>query len=160
MGETADRLSEKSCPVPCSVITWGLDGALSEIVTVAVRAPLPVGVKVALIEQCAPAVIGELHVLETAKSPLSAPPLTMPVMVSGALPLFVSVTVCEALVDPTPAPEYVKVAAERSAVGCSSPCPDKVMDWGLSSASSVSVTAALRAPAALGLNVTLTVHVS
>ena len=133
---------------------------MSEIVTVAVRAPLAVGVNVALIEQCAPAAIGEVHVLETAKSPLSAPPATMPVMVSGALPLFVSVTVCEALVEPTPAPEYVKFVAERSAVGCSSPCPDKVMDSGLSSASSVSVTAALRTPTALGVNVTLTVHVS
>lgn len=124
------------------------------------RAPLALGVKVALIEQCAPAAMGEVHVLETVKSPLLAPPGTMPVMAKGALPLFVSVTICEALVEPTPAPEYVKFAAERSAVGCSSPCPDKVMDWGVSSASSVSVIAAVRVPAALGVNVTLIVHVA
>lgn len=80
----------------------------------AVRAPLAVGVNVALIEQCAPAAMGEVHVLETAKSPLLAPPATMPVMVSGALPLFVSVTVCGALVEPTPAPEYVKFVAAHA----------------------------------------------
>lgn len=155
-----DTLSEKSCPVPCSVITWGLVVALSVIVMVAVRAPPAVGVNVALMVQCAAGAIGEVHVLVDAKSPPFVPPVTMLVIVSGWPPLFVSVTLCEALVEPTAAAAYVKVVPERSAVGSSKPVPDSVMDCGLFGASSVIATEALRVPAALGVNVTLMVHMS
>ena len=42
-------------PVPVRLTVWGLAGALSAIVTEAVRLPLAEGVKVTLIVQVAPA---------------------------------------------------------------------------------------------------------
>jgi len=74
--------SEKSVPVPVSETLCGLPGALSVMLTLAARFPVAVGVNVTLIAQ----------------SPLLAPVMAMLAMVNGAVPLFVSVTLCAALV--------------------------------------------------------------
>jgi hypothetical protein len=90
-------------PVPVSATVWGLPVALSVIVKVPVRIPVAVGVNVTLIVQFAPAasgvaggVIGQavVPVLVSAKSPDAA----MEMIVRGPVPVFVSVTVCAALV--------------------------------------------------------------
>jgi hypothetical protein len=86
----------------------GLPAAPSLIVTAPVRVPVAVGVNLTLILQLDPAASDEPHVVVSEKSPLAA----MLVMVSDALPEFVSVTVCAVLVVPTvmPPPEATNVA--------------------------------------------------
>src|SRR3954454_19676400 len=91
-------------PVPASANWCGLPGALSVIVTLAVRAPEAPGVNVTEIEQEAPAasvlgLIGQLFVC--AKSLAFAPVIAMLPIDSGALPTLVSVEDCAALGVPT-----------------------------------------------------------
>ena len=98
--EDGEAATEKSMPIPVSPAEWGLPGPSSVMVSVALRAPAAVGLKVTLKVQLAPAasVAGNApQVFVWAKSPLVA----MALIVSGALPLLVSVTVCAALVVPT-----------------------------------------------------------
>jgi len=70
---------------------------LSVMVTVPVRVPVVVGVKLTLIVQLAPATTEDPQVLLWAKSPLGMRPL----IVSVAFPVLLSVTACAALVVPT-----------------------------------------------------------
>jgi len=93
--------SVKSVPVPVRLTVCGLPPALSVMVKFPVRAPAAVGVNVTLIVQVFdPAVAGKVAgqavapVLVSAKSPDAA----MELIVSAAFPVFVSVTVCAALV--------------------------------------------------------------
>jgi len=67
--EFTDVASAKSCPVPLSVTVWGLPAALSVIVSVPVRLPVAVGVKVTLIVQLEPAATEPAQVLVWEKSP-------------------------------------------------------------------------------------------
>ena len=83
-------------PVPLRLTVCGLSLASSVMLTTPVRVPVAVGVKVTLIWQLALAASGPTQPV-AAKSPL-APTL---LMLSGAVPVFVSVTVCEELVVPT-----------------------------------------------------------
>ena len=71
--------------------------------TDAVRVPVAVGLKVTLIVQFAPAATLVPQVFVCEKSPLFVPAIAMPepLKVSVALPVFVSVMFCEALVVPT-----------------------------------------------------------
>src|SRR6266566_2903572 len=90
-----------STPVPLRATDCGLPDALSVIVTLALRLPVAVGVKVTLMVQEAPAAsVLELlgHVLVWAKSPALVPVRAMLLMVRDPVPLLVSVTVCAALV--------------------------------------------------------------
>ena len=90
--------------MPLRASDCGLPLALSVMVTLALRLPVAVGVKVTLIVQFAPAAkVLELlgQVLVCAKSPLLVPLRPMLLMVKAAVPLLVSVTVCAALVVPT-----------------------------------------------------------
>jgi hypothetical protein len=73
------------------------------MVTLPLRVPFAAGVKVTLIVQVAFAAsvlepVGQVFVC--AKSPAFVPAIVILVIVSGALPLFVSVTVCGLLVVP------------------------------------------------------------
>src|SRR5437762_11939129 len=91
-------------PFPVRLTVCGLPPPLSVMVKVPVRAPATVGVNVTLIVQVFdPAVAGKVvgligqavaPVLVSAKSPDAA----MELIVSAAFPVFVSVTVCAALV--------------------------------------------------------------
>jgi hypothetical protein len=68
---------------------------------VAARDPIAVGAKVTLMVQLpfAATVAGDTgQLFVCAKSPALVPVMVIPLMVSAALPLFVSVTVCAALV--------------------------------------------------------------
>jgi hypothetical protein len=77
-----------SVPSPDRVTACGLPGALSEIVIAPARAPVAVGVKVTEIVQEELAGTPLAQVSVSAKSPLAL----MPVKVSAALPVFVTVT--------------------------------------------------------------------
>src|SRR5437667_4987416 len=93
----AERAATGAWPVPLSETACGLPAALSAIVSEPTRVLLPVGVKVTLIVQLAPAAIvfgatGQLFVC--AKSPSVATEL----MTSGPVPEFVTVMARGALV--------------------------------------------------------------
>ena len=75
----------------------GLPAALSEIDKVPGRVPVVVGVNVTLIVQLLPAVTEPPQLLLSAKSPLVA----IPEITRLAVPVFVSITGCVALVVPT-----------------------------------------------------------
>src|SRR5215813_5079053 len=91
-------------PVPPSVTDCVPLGSLSVKVSVAERAPAAAGENVTLTVQLAltPSVFGlSGQLLFDEKSPPLAPPIATPVIVSGAVPVLVSVTVCAGLVVPT-----------------------------------------------------------
>jgi hypothetical protein len=91
-------------PVPLSATACGFPGALSVIVTEAVRAPAAVGAKVAEIVQLAPgaSVLGlSGQLLSWTKSPALAPPTPMLVITSGAFPEFSKVELWAVLEVPT-----------------------------------------------------------
>src|SRR6202035_4734476 len=95
------RLTAGAIPVPLSMTVCGVPLASSAIEILAARLPVAVGVKVALMVQLAPApsVLGLIgQPLLGVKSPGLLPTtLTLP-MVSGAVPLFVTITDCDPLV--------------------------------------------------------------
>lgn len=84
-------------PVPVSVTLCGLLVAPSVRVSVPVRPPLAVGVKVTLTVQLALALRDVPQVLDSAKSPL----VCTRVMPAGSGPGLVTVTICAVLVVPT-----------------------------------------------------------
>ena len=100
-------------PIPDNAIVCGLLPELSTIVMDPNRLPAAAGVNVTLMVQLAPAatLVGQL--LSWAKSPVAE----MLDMISAALPAFVSVTPCAALVVPIVCPENVNVLVERLATG-------------------------------------------
>ena len=130
--------------------------ALSVTVSVALRAPVAVGVKVTLIVQFAPlAKVEGLsgQVLVCPKSPGLVPVKPMLVMVSGTPLVFESVTAVAALEAPTLMfPNDGTGEGERP--GSPVPSPDTAAVCGLLLALSVTVSVALRVPAAVGVNVT------
>jgi hypothetical protein len=81
-------------PVPESATVCGLPDALVVTVSVPVRAPLAIGVKVTSIVHVAPTASEAPHGDVNAKSPLTV----IEVIVSAPGPLFVRVTVCAGLV--------------------------------------------------------------
>src|SRR3989442_808800 len=89
-------------PVPVSDTDCGLLAASSEMVTVAARGPVAVGVNVRLIGRAAcrdsVAILVEVVSVAKAKSPGFEPARAMLVMLRVAVPLLVRVTVCAGLV--------------------------------------------------------------
>jgi hypothetical protein len=98
---TPDPPPPEVTPVPLRPTDCGLPLALSVTATAAVLVPEAVGLKVTLIVQLPGAATLEPQLLVWAKSPLLAPVRAMPAMVSVALPVFESVTVCAGLIVPT-----------------------------------------------------------
>jgi hypothetical protein len=125
--------------------------------TLALSPVVVLGVKVTLIVQLpfVASVLGLMgQVLVWAKSPLLVPVRPMLLMVKGAVPLLVSVTVLAALVVPVvwfPNARLLGFTVTAGAV----PVPLRPTLSGLSAASSVMVTLAVRLPVADGLKVTL-----
>jgi hypothetical protein len=103
----------KSVPFPLKETTCGLPEALSLMVTVPVRVPIVVGVKLTVIAQLALTASDVPQVLVWAKSPLA----TMLVIVSVAVPVLVSVIVCGTLVVPNCWLPNATLVAERVATG-------------------------------------------
>ena len=89
-----EKLTPAATPVPDRATVCGLPVALSVTVIVPGWLPVAVGVNVTLIAQFAPAATDAPHVLVCPYCALA----TMLVMLSAAVPEFVSVTLCAALV--------------------------------------------------------------
>ena len=107
-------------PVPDKGTVCGLPPALSLIVRVPDLAPTAMGAKVTLIVQFTPAakVAGltgqaDAPVLVSAKSPEAA----IELIVRAAVPLFVRVTICDALVVVSNCPPNVRLAGDSPTPG-------------------------------------------
>jgi hypothetical protein len=97
----ADKLAPAPVPVPVRATDCGLPFKLSAIEMVAARTPVPVGVNFTISTQLAfgGIVLPQLFVSE--KSLALVPVIEMPLSVKLADPVFVTVTVCTALLVPT-----------------------------------------------------------
>src|SRR5208337_3851045 len=104
-------------PVPLKLIVWGLPLALSVMETDALRDPVADGVNVTLIVQLAPAPTLVPQLFVWAKSPEFVPLRAMLDMLREALPVFESITLCAALVEPVPCWPNFKLVSERLAMG-------------------------------------------
>lgn len=151
------KLATGLVPVPVSVTVCGLPEALSLIVTEAVRLPGAMGANATLMVQLPPAATEAPQVFVAGKSPGFAPVTPKLDMVSVALPLLVRVIVCAAADVLTNWLPNVRVVAE-SPTSLDVPVPVKFTVWGLPEALSVKTTEAVLVPAAVGANVTLTLH--
>jgi hypothetical protein len=146
----AERETAPTVAVPLNPIVWGVPAELFTL-SVALRTPPALGVKITLNLQVAPAVSCPKHVEGTEKSPRAVPLRDSPVMVSAEPLLLVMVTDWLPLALPTScapkrSPTGDKVRAGRT------PTPLVGTFWGLLVASSVIVIVALAGPLAVGVN--------
>ena len=124
---------------------------MSVMVTVPALEPPALGLKVTLTLHEAPAATLEPQVLVWEKSPLIA----MLVMMSVALPVFVSVKLCGLLLVPTACEANAKDAGETLAAGPPEPVPVRLTVCVAGLALSVMVRVPVLVPLAVGPNVTL-----
>lgn len=139
--------SDRVMPFPNSLATWGLSEALSVMAIDPYSCPSSVGVKVTLMEHVPPGPTLLPHVLVWANVPEVT---AMLVMVTVDALVLVSVTICAALVVPSPCEE------KKSGEGfnkITAPVPWSVAVWGLSTALSVTVRVPVRKPAAVGVKI-------
>jgi uncharacterized membrane protein (DUF485 family) len=131
--------------------------ALSVKVSVAVSAAAILGVNVILAVQDEwAATLDPQVVADRAKSLAFVPEMTMLVIETPALVLFVNVIVFAALVLFKPWLPKAKVAADS--VTCATPVPVRAADWGLLPVLSVTIRVAVSAISVDGVNVTLLVQ--
>src|SRR5439155_1753126 len=144
-------------------MVWGLCGALSLRVTAPVRVPVAVGANFTLIVQLAPAatVLPQVPSPAKAKLPLIS---KLPLNVSVAFPVLVSVTNLTALVVPTAWLPKLSALGERLTPGAGvpdeTPLPVRLTFWGLPVALSVRVTVPVSVPVVAGLKTTLNVQLA
>jgi hypothetical protein len=113
--------------------------------------------KVTVTVQLLPAAIEEVHVVVSAKSPLTLIPLS----VTAVVPVLLTVTDIPALVVPVGCCGNERLLGETATVAPAAvPVPVSATTWGLLSAESVKVREPVAAPAVTGVNVTPTVHVA
>ena len=144
-------------PVPVKPTACGLPVALLVTMMPPERRPTAVGVKVTLSVQEPAAATEAPQLWLSAKSPLAV----MLAMVSAALPVVLSVTVCAALVLPTLRVVKVSVVGLSDTAGAvATPVPETPTLCGLPAASLVMTTLPLRAPDVVGVKVTLIVQVA
>ena len=124
---------------------------MSVILMAAVSAPVAAGVKWPWMVQLAPAATPAPQLFANANEEALVPDTAMLAMDRAAVPVLVSVTDCEALVDPTSWLGKDKLLAERDTVVGVKPVPLKEIDCGELAALSVMVTAAVSAPDAAGV---------
>jgi hypothetical protein len=104
---------------------------LSAIESVAAKLAAEAGVKVTEMVQVAPAANELPQVLVCAKSVGLAPVMVMPVIESAALPVFISVAVCTAVVDPTVSLKVsIRGVSDAPGSGAAVPVPFSVVACG------------------------------
>lgn len=152
---SAERLTSGpvAMAVPVRLIRFGLLGALLVMVMLPVRIPTAVGVNVTLIVQLAPAAKLLPQLFDETKSPLAV----MLVSTRVVVPVFVAATVCGRLVVPTVWLAKFRLLVDRDSPGVT-PVPLSPIVRGLPAPLSVIVTEPERAPAAVGVKVTLIVQ--
>lgn len=125
------------------------------------RTPVAEGEKATLTAQFRPAPkLAPQAFAEMLKSAEFAPVSVMLVIVNEAVPLFVSVTVCALVVAPTTIFPKERLPGLRVTAGTGgvTPVPESVALSGLVAALVRKVKDAVRAPSAVGVNVTLTMQ--
>lgn len=145
-------------PVPLRVTTCGLAGSESATLSEAVRVPAAAGVKVTLtVQECDPAKLVP-QVFVCVKSEAFVPVKVRLLIVIAEVLAFVTVTVCEELGEPT----FVegKVSDTGATLMAAVPVPVKDTVCGVPVALSATLMEALRAPRAVGLNVTVMVQLA
>jgi hypothetical protein len=147
-------------PVAERVTDCGLLLAVSEIVSVADREPLAVGLNVTATVQLADAARLLPHVLlAIKKSPGFVPVIAMLLIVIEAVVPFFNVAVCEALVEPTlTLPNERLVGLILTAPVPPVATPDSATVCGLPVAESLKFNVAVRVPLDVGANTMLTVQ--
>jgi hypothetical protein len=156
VSEVGDTVTAEM-PVPLRLTVCGLPAALSVIVTSPVLGPSAVGVNRTLMVQLEPAARVAPQVVVREKSLALAPVITMLEMVKTALPMFLTVTELAALVVPTRRLAKAIDVRERLTAGAT-PVPVRATVCGLPAALSFTVSVPARAPAAVGVKVTLIAH--
>src|SRR5216684_1509055 len=141
-------------PEPVSETDCGLLEAASVMVSVPVREPLAVGVKVTLTVQLELATTLAPQLLVCAKSPLAC----IPLMLVAVGPGFDRVTGCEPLALPSACAAKLSAAGVAFRTAFAPPVPVSDTVCGLPEALSVMVRVPVRVPVAVGVNVTLTVQ--
>ena len=151
----ADSVTEAAIPVPLNEIVVGEFGALLVIVTVPARFPAVVGANTALNVVLAPAatVLGVASPFTLYPEPLTA----SCEIVSDALPVLVTVNVCDFVCPSTTLPK-AKLAGETPNPACT-PVPFTGIVRGDPLASLVTVTLPVALPAAVGANTMFNVAV-
>ena len=156
-----DEIENCARPIPERATPWGLPVALSLILKVPLRVPLAIGANTTLAVQLCPGprVLkrgAEEQVLVWVKSPV-----TLIVVISSVdVPVFVMVTVCAAVVEPTVVFAKVKVVGVTvTEVAWVTPVPVTVMMWGLFGVLSSMLNSSVTEPVASGVKVMLMLHV-
>jgi hypothetical protein len=153
-----DSVTAGALPVPLSAIPCGLFAALSVIDTLAVRLPPPVGENVTDTVQLAPTasvegLSGQFEVC--AKSPALVPVIPIAVIANAALPEFVTVALCDALLVPSDCEPNTRLAGLTVTAGAgATPVPLSPTVCGEPGALSLIETLAPLLPEAVGANVT------
>jgi hypothetical protein len=142
-------------PVPLSAIRWGEPNALSATLKVPLKLAAEAGVKVTERTQLEPGARDAPHVFVCANADGLAPPIVIPVIVRGALPVFDRVDVCATLVAPMVALK-LRLAGVNETAGANAtvPVPLRLTMCGEAFALSATESSAVKFPAADGVNVT------
>ena len=151
MGE---RLTPIGAPDPKTRTLCGLLAESSTTVTVALRDPVALGVKVTLIAQLLPTLTLVPQSLDCAKSLAFVPVTVMLEMAKEASPALFRVIPWGRLLTPTGSAPMLRLSEERLGSG-PPPLPVRLTAWGLPEASSVMVRAAERGPNTVGWKITL-----
>jgi guanyl-specific ribonuclease Sa len=140
-------------PVPMTETDCGEADALSATLSEAETAPTAVGLKVTEMAQEALAASELPQVLDWAKTEAFVPVKETPLMDKAAVPVFLSVMVCAAAVEPTLVAAKVRVVGERLTAGTPTPVPVRMRVCGVLGALSLKLSVAVKVPAAVGLKV-------
>src|SRR3954454_12618888 len=150
-GESVATAAGGCVPVPESAAVCGPPGAVSSNLSAAVRAFVWVGVNVTQAVQLSPGDRIEKQLQDCAKSPAFAPVIETPFSKNDEPPVFVIVTPCRALVDPTlwePKSSAAGVAVASAAAA--PPPPLRATVCGLVGSASPITRVALWGPALAG----------
>src|ERR1700675_1087529 len=158
---------ELDAPVPVRLTACGVFAALSAMLRVPLRVPVAVGVKSTLMSQLALGASGDaaaqagfcVTLLGIAQPAVCAkhwksPVVVRPAKLRFAFPMFVTVTVCSALVVPTVCDANASAAVDNWTAGPFACPPCSAMECGLPAAVSLMVSVAVRKPRIVGVNFT------
>jgi hypothetical protein len=153
----AARFVDVVAAVPARVTALGLFVALLVMVSVPVREPAAVGAKVTPTAQVAPTAMLAPQVLVCAKSPEVATPATD----AAAVPVFRTVSDCDALLPPTAVMPNVRLGGSIESAGPGAmPVPVRLTAVGPLGSLVEMVSVPVRVPDAVGVNVTFTAQLA
>ena len=161
VGESETVKVGAAVPVPVRVMVCGVPVALSAIDRLALSVPVAAGLNSTETVQLAPAARVELQVVADLRKELTlVPAIVSEVRVTEPVPVFLIVTVCAAVVEPSVVEAKVRLegVSETVKVWAAVPVPVMFSDWvpvqALSSTSKVAVSV----PVAAGLKLMVATH--